>query len=1332
MPRIANTQTGFATPTIPQPEQETPTLGQTFESAFALENDVLAAVDLLTKPAFKADPEFAPKLGSELRKFDSENKTSFFDNYRDNFVGVQSREEMIWLAQKIQQEQADRDVLARSGFAGFAAATAAGILSPTSFIPLVGPGLKAKTAWQIMRQAAMSGAAVGVFQEGLLQADQVTRGWEESAIGIGANTILGGLLGGAAAVVTKGERAALERSLNDSDLVITPFAPGSLSADVTSEFAESAGRLASGARTAVKLQDSNPLSRSPVTSTIQQPMRMTSKGPVPIDYLQSDVARGAMTQLADGGYRLDGNAKGVPTAPGGTVENRIQTYYNKYPDVVRTLDDEFLDYRFDAQPPKMFPGFRANLADLANATNGKLTKSEFKAEITKALRNNDTHDIPQVEKTAKYIRTNLLDPILAEAQKAGILPTEIDLKGDSSWIFRDYDRRAISRNPVKFIDSLAAHFEQSLREEFAEAATSMKLRRERSQELIDDLGRSPEEAQSLIEQFKAQLDELEEVANEEHLTALQDTVAELRARARELRQVPGLAAEKERKQFLADAREMEAAAGEPLAQLKQKRAGLRRRLSNLNRSVVALEEKQAAKLERVERVEELSMNSLHRAARAGQRTLAQLDRWSDKKLFDEVERLKNQFTRLAEQFDRGEERLAKFADTDQDMYKLVKLDAGQELQATRMTDTAERLAQAEARVNSREDARDFIEAMLDETLQKINSINGRRAVRAQRLMQQAEKLSPENALRRIDEVRAKQASREVDFLERWRVLGADSADIETGVADFREHARQIATEAKNNIMGTFVRLPSVDQLRGPRGSQIARTLNIPSNKVEEFLNNDIEDLMRQTLHTFPADIEIARRPEFGDVNGEQMFIRLAEEMDERLRQVSESDLAPKTKEKRLDEINQTYAGYRRNLEAVIGRLRHTWGLPHDPEGLGWRMGKTALNANVLRFMGGVVISSIPDIARPIMRYGLTRTLRDGFIPLVTNLKEMRLTMQEVKQLAGGLDVTMQSRAASVFDLIDGVGRGTKLEQGIEFATRRMGMLALFDYWTSGMKQFSGAVAHGKFMDSIEAVMTGKGNVGKATTFLAENGIDENLAERIWAQMQKNDGASRVNGRWLPNTSQWDDPEVYRAYSAAIIRETENTIITPGVDKPLWLDQSMMGRLLGQFKSFAFASTSRTLISGMQQRDAAVINGVIFSLAMGTLGYYLYAMAAGGKVKQEMLNAGPDKWADEAIARSGLLGILGEVQRIAERIPLTQPYATFSGTRSARRSGDNLTEAFLGPTFDLLSTGTNVAAGIHAPDDSTVHDMRTLLPGQNLFYLRQLFDQIEAATPKSEN
>ena len=137
-----------------------------------------------------------------------------------------------------------------------------------------------------------------------------------------------------------------------------------------------------------------------------------------------------------------------------------------------------------------------------------------------------------------------------------------------------------------------------------------------------------------------------------------------------------------------------------------------------------------------------------------------------------------------------------------------------------------------------------------------------------------------------------------------------------------------------------------------------------------------------------------------------------------------------------------------------------------------------------------------------------------------------------------------------------------------------------------------------------------------------------------------------------------------------------------------------------------------------------------SLAFGALGYYTYAMAAGGRTKEEMLNADWRKWTDEMINRSGITAILGEVQRIAENIPATAPYATLSGRRNTRLDGDDVLQAIAGPTFGFAQRGADTVTKLYdpekpegkkGPDQATIYALRTLLPFQNVFFLRQLLD-----------
>jgi hypothetical protein len=184
------------------------------------------------------------------------------------------------------------------------------------------------------------------------------------------------------------------------------------------------------------------------------------------------------------------------------------------------------------------------------------------------------------------------------------------------------------------------------------------------------------------------------------------------------------------------------------------------------------------------------------------------------------------------------------------------------------------------------------------------------------------------------------------------------------------------------------------------------------------------------------------------------------------------------------------------------------------------------------------------------------------------------------------------------------------------------------------------------------------------------------------------------------------------------------IITPGLELPLISNSSLATRMLFQFKSFSLASHTKMLMAGMQTRDARVFNGVVSAVGMGMLSYWLWAQTAGERARKEMEDASFARWLDEGNARSGILASLGEVQRIAERVPVLAPYANFSGQRDTRRAGDNLTEALLGPSFDFASTAASIATGADDPTQSTIHQLRTLTPLQNVFYLRSGFDMLE--------
>jgi len=300
----------------------------------------------------------------------------------------------------------------------------------------------------------------------------------------------------------------------------------------------------------------------------------------------------------------------------------------------------------------------------------------------------------------------------------------------------------------------------------------------------------------------------------------------------------------------------------------------------------------------------------------------------------------------------------------------------------------------------------------------------------------------------------------------------------------------------------------------------------------------------------------------------------------------------------------------------------------------------------------------------------------------------------------------------------------------------MGAIALFDQWTVAMKEFTAGIANAKLLDSIGMVMgepASAAELKKAQEFLARNNIDAEIASTIWSEVTNGKGGGKINGVWLPNTENWNiaDPQVARArraYRAALGGEIDSTIITPGFERPNWVDSSVPARMLAQFKSFGLSTVQKTIMAGLQEHDAAALNGTIASLALGMLSYYIWATAAGGdaqaKMQKSIAEGNWEIWADEAIARSGVTGVISDAQKYAHRIPVLRDYTSFSGSDTTRRAGGDLTESVLGPSFDLLEKAHGLVTGIDDPTKQTLHLARQMLPLQNVFYLRWLLDQVE--------
>ena len=1315
---------------------EVPSFAATVAAGFRQENLAASAID-----AFRLKP-FEPDLEPH-NPFDTIKGTKYEADHMDRFVGSRSLDETQYIMGRIDREDKDRETLHAAGWGGIAAGIAGGTFDPTLFIPLA-PVLKtAAVAGKVIRTsaktAAFTGGLVGAQETGL-QATQELRTAEETALNIGMGTIVGGFLGGASRLLSNAEHAAitakmeevrkgfsmdpdnllvevsaidraienagispdkngfktrLERETSISPVVHTTI-PLSEAGAASSAFHRGSGDLESALGLEKALSRTGPTLR--IASSMNQQVRNTGQ---------------ELTEMA--GLSLKENALGHPTSEGGAVESIIKQPYGAASAIMEDMDDVYSTYYWGAgNEPVVAKRTRTRMgsewAKRKGTLNGKLSASEFREEIGKAIRHGDKHPIPEVEAIAKKYRDGSYEPIRKRAVKAGMLDEDTKVVGDHSFLNRVYNRDAI----IADLPEWKAALFDNLSNQRTEAATKLAFRnRDRVLRLsqdIADLKLSATDRSLLLKSLPEDLKGLEK--DNPAFVNLDKSLNELRSKSRKARKDKDTDTAKT---LNAEVKTLAKDAGDSYAQYKEARNIINRRLKNVRNNITGKEgavEKLRGKIADIENSNVTRLWKMHEGLANIEKRIASAD---PEILLDELESLRNKFAALSDTSDaayarlaESKERLKARAENDVSKGRLEKA-AGAEEKFDREIDKFEK-AQSRRVGDQTETARaiDILEQADPEEI-----ISELRGLIEKRISQTAEYI--ENSTSRMMKLIQRMEKSDPSIVrERVRVLEdrVRSGEYRSKLAEMDDlEARDMVTGITNHILGEApYRLAGLDLVQGPQGSLRARTLDINSDLIEKFLENDIVKVHTMYVRTMSPDIAIAEK--FGDVNMTEPLRKILDEHNRML------DAATSAKQRK--KLTDDYNGSVRDIEAIRDRMRHLFGRPTNPHGLLHRAAKASQQINYIRLLGAMTIAAIPDMGRPIMNYGLTSTFRDGWAPMINSFSTFRLAAREVMAAGTALDMTFDSRIKALAGLADEFQRGTRFERGLETMSSTFGMVSLMAPWNAIMKQMVGTIVMNNIFRAVKASSHGKATAKQITT-LASESIDGDMARRIWQQYE-NKGGEFVDGLYLANTKEWTDEGALTAFRAAIVREVDRTIVTPGQEMPLWMS-SDLGRMIGQFKSFSISSSQKTLIAGLQQKDAAFISGSMASLALGGVSTFLRAKAAGYDTSDWTL----EKWAVESVDRSGLLTIFSDVNNMAEKFTGGQVgLSAFTGEEASRYRSRNSIGALLGPNFGLVSSGLGLlnAASNGEFSATETKTARRLLPYNTLFQFRLVLDEVE--------
>lgn len=419
---------------------------------------------------------------------------------------------------------------------------------------------------------------------------------------------------------------------------------------------------------------------------------------------------------------------------------------------------------------------------------------------------------------------------------------------------------------------------------------------------------------------------------------------------------------------------------------------------------------------------------------------------------------------------------------------------------------------------------------------------------------------------------------------------------------------------------------------------------------------------------------------------------------------------------------------------MIDRQRGTFGVSGNKDTVALTASRLVRAFNVWVSLGSAALSSITDLAVPLLRHALVDLLGSGWVPFVSGIRSAgkRRANEELRLFGVGLEAETNARIADLNEILDDFGHGTKLERAFAWTTSKFMSATGLLHWTDMGERVVGYVTMTKVLKAAQAAAEGRMKPGQLE-MLADLGIDEHTARRIWGEFA-NGGGEKFRGLWLTHTEQWADRGAAEAMRIAVGRGVERSIVRPGQERPFWTDQTEYGRMLFQFKSFMVATTQTVMVAGLQQSAARIIIATAAMVGLGAIQSNIRAILQGREPTTD-----PTKLAIEGASASGLLGWLDMVNDIAEKASFGHVgLSALTGDYAPRYANVNLAGQMFGPTVGKIvdvgtASGKLAADALRRPGEGRYAGRadisalrRSLLPGQNHFLLRYPVTALEDA------
>lgn len=368
-------------------------------------------------------------------------------------------------------------------------------------------------------------------------------------------------------------------------------------------------------------------------------------------------------------------------------------------------------------------------------------------------------------------------------------------------------------------------------------------------------------------------------------------------------------------------------------------------------------------------------------------------------------------------------------------------------------------------------------------------------------------------------------------------------------------------------------------------------------------------------------------------------------------------------------------------------------------------------------LGGVTISSIPEKGAHILKNGLPSSIKQG---LKGNIEAIRAISKDKKALSDlvlGLEVEQNEILNTLLsnDLGANVAR-SKADKTFDALGAGLTKLTGLKWWTDMNRRLAAHEISAEIIRTVEKAKAGKELSRAEVKRLSHLGISEEHYDAIHAMYKKH--GTEVQGSYISHFEDWSDTEIQKRFMLSVRKGVDGTVLLRGSTGavPLAFQKTELGGVIGQLKTFQFLATDKYLLESATElsdpmgRRGMVLQGIVTLVALGMMTQAAKDLIAGKELMGFEENYGD--WLSAGISRSGLAGIL--------EIPL---FGLNPWINDGRYAGQNVVDIVGGPSLGMIRNGYRAISGFtdFDIDEADQQAIIKMVPYQNLFYLRAGFE-----------